>query len=61
MRFLQERHAAGEVVTGLLYLDPDAEDLHDRLGVSRRPLNQLADADLIPGSAALKAINDGLR
>ena len=31
MTYLQERQAAGEIVTGLLYVDPEAEDLHDRL------------------------------
>ena len=29
MSFLQ-KHAAGEIVTGLLYVDPRAEDLHAR-------------------------------
>ena len=28
MNYLQQRAAAGEVVTGLLYIDPQAEDLH---------------------------------
>jgi hypothetical protein len=27
----------------------------------QRPLNQLTDAELVPGSAALAAINDSLR
>jgi 2-oxoglutarate ferredoxin oxidoreductase subunit beta len=58
---LQTHQARGEIVTGLLYLDPDARDLHDHLGTIQRPLNQLADAELIPGSAALAAINQALR
>ncbi|HSS69777.1 MAG TPA: 2-oxoacid:ferredoxin oxidoreductase subunit beta, partial [Casimicrobiaceae bacterium] len=28
MNYLQQRKAAGEIVTGLLYLDPQADDLH---------------------------------
>jgi 2-oxoglutarate ferredoxin oxidoreductase subunit beta len=59
--YLQERHAEGEIVTGLLYVDPDATDLHDRLGTTERPLNQLADADLVPGADALDKINAALR
>jgi 2-oxoglutarate/2-oxoacid ferredoxin oxidoreductase subunit beta len=59
--YLQERHAEGEIVTGLLYVDPDATDLHDRLGTTARPLNQLSDRDLIPGSSSLDKINASLR
>ena len=59
--YLQERHAEGEIVTGLLYVDPDATDLHDRLGTTATPLNQLGGAALTPGAAALAKINAGLR
>ncbi|MBI1361132.1 MAG: 2-oxoacid:ferredoxin oxidoreductase subunit beta [Alphaproteobacteria bacterium] len=59
--YLQEHHAKGEVVTGLLYLDPDATDLHDRLGTTATPLNALGTDQLTPGSAALAKINAGLR
>ena len=31
MTYLQERHAAGEIVTGLLYVDPDPDDLHQHM------------------------------
>jgi 2-oxoglutarate ferredoxin oxidoreductase subunit beta len=59
--YLQERHAEGEIVTGLLFVDPDATDLHDRLGTTRTPLNALAGASLVPGGAALAKINAALR
>jgi 2-oxoglutarate ferredoxin oxidoreductase subunit beta len=59
--YLQERHAEGEIVTGLLFVDPEATDLHDRLDTTQKPLNALGTADLVPGSAALAAINAGLR
>jgi 2-oxoglutarate ferredoxin oxidoreductase subunit beta len=48
-------------VTGLLYVDPDATDLHDRLGTTPKPLNQLGTSDLTPGAAALDKINAALR
>jgi 2-oxoglutarate ferredoxin oxidoreductase subunit beta len=60
MNFLQERQAAGEVVTGLLYLDPDAGDLHAYLNTVETPLNEL-DVVLAPGKAALEKFNAGLR
>jgi 2-oxoglutarate ferredoxin oxidoreductase subunit beta len=58
---LQLHQARSEVVTGLLYVDPDAKDLHDHLDTVQGPLNQLGDKELIPGSAPLAAINDSLR
>ncbi|HYD65710.1 2-oxoacid:ferredoxin oxidoreductase subunit beta [Azospirillum sp.] len=55
---LQEQ---GEIATGLIYVEPEAEDLHDHLNTVDTPLNQLGDADLVPGAAALAALNAGLR
>ena len=61
MAFLHERADAGEIVTGLLYLDPAAEDLHDRLGTTPRPLTALSDRDLTPAADALDSVNASLR
>ena len=58
---LQTHQARGEIVTGLLYVDPEAHDLHDYLGTVQTPLNQLDDKDLTPGAAALARVNDSLR
>ena len=52
---------AGEVLTGLLYLNPVEMDLHDALGTVNRPLNTLAMSELCPGSKALEGINARLR
>jgi 2-oxoglutarate ferredoxin oxidoreductase subunit beta len=51
----------GEVLTGLLYLAPDAEDLHAHLNTYDTPFNKLGEKDLCPGSAMLEKINSGLR
>ncbi len=59
--YLQERAAQGEIVTGLLYVDHGAQELHVRLGTTATPLNRLGEAELVPGAAALAAINAGLR
>ena len=61
MTYLQQRHAAGEIVTGLLYVDPEAHDLHDHLDTVDKPLNALGDAELVPGNAALQKLNASLR
>lgn len=61
MRHLALGRAAGEIVTGLLYVDPDPSDLHANLGTVATPLNALEDAVLVPGAAALDRINAGLR
>ena len=57
MSFVQERAAKGEVVTGLLYIDPNAADRHEHLNTVETPLNQLGAGELCPGSVALERIN----
>jgi 2-oxoglutarate ferredoxin oxidoreductase subunit beta len=61
MSYMQTHAARGEVVTGLLYVDPLATDLHTALNTSAVPLNTLRRAQLNPGKAALDKINDALR
>ena len=52
--------AAGEVVTGLLYVDPAAEsapdDMHALAGTDDRPLVDIPYEELCPGAAALEAL-----
>jgi 2-oxoglutarate ferredoxin oxidoreductase subunit beta len=59
--FLHHRQAAGEIVTGLLYVDPQAEDLHGYLNTTATPFNALNEAELCPGSEALEKLNASLR
>jgi 2-oxoglutarate ferredoxin oxidoreductase subunit beta len=61
MKYLQEAQSAGEIVTGVLYVEPDPTDLHDYLNVVEKPLNQLGDSELIPGAEALEQFNKSLR
>ena len=58
---VQEGLASGEVVTGLLYVDPSPKDLHHHLNTVDAPLNTLNTPDLCPGPAALDKINANLR
>ena len=61
MSYMQEHIARGEVVTGLLYLDPLANDLHTSLNTTTRPLNSLNEKELCPGGTVLDKINNALR
>ena len=61
MNQVQALAAAGEIATGLLYVDPDARDLHHALNTTATPLNRLTEAELCPGAAVLEKINAGLR
>src|SRR5271163_4822672 len=61
MSFLHQHAAKGQVVTGLLYVAPDADDLHGHLDTVAVPLNTLGEKELCPGSAALDKFNASLR
>lgn len=58
---MQNAKTSGEILTGLLYIDPESGDLHQLLETSDRPLNTLTEKELCPGGDALKSINAGLR
>src|ERR1700710_1545156 len=61
LTYMQQRHAEGEIVTGLLYVDPNPRDLHQHLKTSDTPLNAMREDALVPRSSVLAKINAGLR
>lgn len=61
MDVVQKLAAAGEVATGLIYLDLEAQDLHAALNTSATPLNRLDEGALCPGAATLQKLNATLR
>ena len=61
LNYVHDKTLQGEVVTGLLYIDPDASDCHAMLNTVAEPLNSLGEAELCPGSEALDAINASFR
>jgi len=61
LNHIGEHQAKGEVVTGLLFVDPRAGDLHEHLNTVELPLNRLGAKELCPGSAVLEKINASLR
>ena len=58
---VQRSAEAGEVITGLLYMDADAADCHDVLGTPTVPLNALDESVLCPGAEGLEGVNAQLR
>ena len=61
MSFIQHHAAKGQVVTGLLYVERESDDLHGHLNTVTAPLNALNEKELCPGSAALEKVNASLR
>ncbi len=58
---MQQAKTKCEILTGLLYVNQDAKDLHDVLATSDRPLNSLPQSLVCPGSEGLEKINASLR
>lgn len=61
MNHVLSHQAKGEVVTGLLYVDGTAGDLHQALNTSAVPLNTLGSRQLSPGASVLDKLNAALR
>jgi 2-oxoglutarate/2-oxoacid ferredoxin oxidoreductase subunit beta len=61
MNAVQTAHEEGRILTGLLFLDPNSQDLSQNLKLASRPLNELGKDELCPGSRVLNSINEGLR
>ncbi len=58
---VQNAKSKNEILTGLLYMNADAQNFHGLLQTSEKPLNSLSEAELCPGSEILKDINDSFR
>ncbi len=58
---LQDSKRSGQILTGLIYIDPESRDLHDILNTVDKPLNKLDEDDLWPGDGALESLNAGFR
>ena len=56
MTNIQAHAAKGEVLTGLLYVNPDSEDLHAHLNTLPTAFNTLGAKELCPGSGMLEKI-----
>ena len=59
--YIRERHNRGEIVTGLLYVDESAKEIHELNQTPREGLNKVTFAKLCPGSAELAALQADFR
>ena len=60
-KYLRERFNAGEISTGLLYLDESRAEMHELMGNIDSPLSQLPLDELHPGSEELKKLQSRYR
>jgi len=51
----------GEILTGLLYMNEESNDLHHILKTVEQPLNTMNETQLCPGNKTLQEINAGFR
>jgi 2-oxoglutarate ferredoxin oxidoreductase subunit beta len=61
MNAIQKARIENEILTGLLYMEPECADLHEVINTTDTPLNQLKKQELCPGNLVLDAINAGAR
>jgi 2-oxoglutarate ferredoxin oxidoreductase subunit beta len=61
MNAIQHARAKDEILTGLIFINPDTSDLHELIQTSEMPLNKLTEKELCPGSKLLEEINDEFR
>lgn len=59
--YIRERQAAGETVTGILYVSSDSQDMVEKNELTPTPLTQLPYESLCPGSKALADFQKRLR
>ena len=58
--YIRERQLNGEIVTGLLYINKDVQDMHDLAGTPETPLVDIPFEKLNPGSEALYDFQNSL-
>ena len=54
--FLRDSINAGEIITGLLYIDEESCDMHELSGSVGRPLSKIPYEDLNPGAESLNKL-----
>jgi 2-oxoglutarate ferredoxin oxidoreductase subunit beta len=58
---VQASRAKGEILTGLLYIQPESSELHEILNTADKPLNALSQSEVCPSPASLAQINASFR
>ncbi len=60
IHMLEETTANHEMVTGLIYIDPERPSFYDVMGMAKTPLNRMSGSDLRPSAETMKKINDAM-
>jgi 2-oxoglutarate ferredoxin oxidoreductase subunit beta len=58
---LNQSKSRGEIITGLMYIEKNPQDLHQKINTVDIPLNQLKEKDLCPSLEILEEINQSFR
>jgi 2-oxoglutarate ferredoxin oxidoreductase subunit beta len=59
--YLRDSVNAGEIITGLLYIDAETGDMHDLSGSVHEPLSKIPYSELVPGKGTLSKVMDRYR
>ena len=59
--WLEQQRAAGEIVTGLLYLDETQQEMHELNALPDEPLNAIDFSRLCPGNETLQKLQSRFR
>lgn len=60
-KFVRDSVNAGEIITGLLYIDEESSDMHDLSGSVDRPLSKIPFEELTPGADTLAELMNRYR
>src|SRR5262249_31866915 len=60
-QYIRAAQGKGEVVTGLLPISPDSQDMHEQAGTVPGPLTQMPYEKLCPGNAELQTLQQRFR
>ncbi len=58
---LEKAKEANDILTGIIYLDPQSKDTHEILETSAKPLNTMDTSELCPGNEVLQELNKRFR
>ncbi len=59
--YLLQQQTKGEILTGLLFVDENVNDLHEMNNTTETPLSQVPFEKLCPGAAALDQLQEEFR
>ena len=57
LEMIYEYDAQDKVLTGILFIDPDADEIHATMNTTDTPLRNLTEKELCPGADALEEVN----